>query len=112
VNRESKRMMERKGRSDADGSDADAFDEDELAAVAVASGPASSRSARRAPRQRTTPMIFARQIRDELRQVAWPTRVEMVNYSTIVLVTLIVMTALIFLLNFAFGKGVLFMFQK
>jgi preprotein translocase subunit SecE len=110
VNRETKRMMEGRGRSDDNGTDDASFDDDELAAVAVASAP--SRSAGRAPRQRTTPMLFARQIRDELRQVAWPTRVEMVNYSTIVLVTLIVMTGLIFLLNFAFGKGVLFMFQK
>jgi preprotein translocase subunit SecE len=110
VNRETKRMMERRGRSNDDASNDDAFDDDDLAAVAVASKP--SRSAQRSTRQRTTPMVFARQIRDELRQVAWPTRVEMVNYSTIVLVTLIVMTGLIFLLNFAFGKGVLFMFQK
>ena len=36
----------------------------------------------------------------------------MVNYTTIVFATLVLMTALIFLLNFAFGKGVLFMFQK
>jgi len=63
-------------------------------------------------RNRTTPMQFAREIRDELRQVAWPTRVEMVNYSMVVFFTLVIMIALIFLLNFAFGKGVFFMFQK
>ncbi len=112
MNRETKRMMERRGRrQDADVPGEDAADDDrELATVALASAP--TRSGQRASRHRTTPMQFAREIREELRQVAWPTRVEMVNYSTIVLVTLIVMTALIFLLNFAFGKGVIFMFQK
>ena len=105
MNRETKRMMERQERSGNDRAD-----DDDLAAVAVAAAP--SRSAERTTRRRTTPVQFAREIRDELRQVAWPTRVEMVNYSTIVLVTLIVMVALIFLLNYAFGKGVLFMFQK
>jgi preprotein translocase subunit SecE len=108
VNRETKRMMERRGQSDAGGTADD--DDRELAAVAVASAP--SRPAQRGTRTRTTPLQFARQIQAELRQVAWPTRTEMVNYSTVVLVTLIVMVALIFLLNYVFGKGVLFMFQK
>ena len=36
----------------------------------------------------------------------------MVNYTTIVFTTLVLMTTLIFVLNFAFGKAVLFMFQK
>jgi preprotein translocase subunit SecE len=81
-----------------------------------ASSPSDGRSvdapAKRSPKKRTTPVQFVREIRDELRQVAWPTRAEMVNYTTIVFATLVLMTALIFLLNYAFGKGVLFMFQK
>ena len=68
--------------------------------------------AREAPRTRPSVVQFFREVRDELRQVAWPTRVEVVNYTTIVFSVLVLMTALIFLLNYAFGKGVLFMFQK
>ena len=64
------------------------------------------------PRQRTSVIQFFREVRDELRQVAWPTRLEVVNYTTIVFSVLVIMTALIFLLNFAFGKGVLYLFQK
>jgi preprotein translocase subunit SecE len=97
VNRESKRMQ-RQDQTEADGSP---------------SAPRSAdASAKRPAKKRTSPIQFVREIRDELRQVAWPSRAEMVNYTTIVFATLVFMTALIFLLNFAFGKGVLFMFQK
>lgn len=61
---------------------------------------------------RKSPMQFLREIRDELRQVAWPSRTELVNYTLVVFVTLVIMIALIFLLNFVFGKGVVFLFQK
>jgi preprotein translocase subunit SecE len=105
VNRETKRMMERRGRGAAQLQDDDDFEE-------VGSGPTPSRAERQVARQRTNPLDFARQIREELRQVAWPTRTEMVNYSTVVFVTLVVMILLIFLLNYVFGKGVVFMFTK
>ncbi|MDA8313237.1 MAG: preprotein translocase subunit SecE [Actinomycetota bacterium] len=105
MNRESKRMMERRGRTETDAADleTDTFELGDL-------GPA--RREARPVRSRTSPVQFAREIRDELRQVAWPTRVEMVNYSMVVFFTLVIMVALIFLLNLAFGKGVYFMFQK
>jgi preprotein translocase subunit SecE len=98
VNRETKRMMQRQGQMEADGS------------------PSSRRQAnapaKRPAKKRTSPVQFVREIRDELRQVAWPTRAEMINYTTIVFATLVLMTTLIFLLNYVFGKGVFFMFQK
>ena len=105
MNRETKRMMERRGRTGTDGAEleTDAF---EIGDVAPA------RREAKPVRNRTSPVRFAREIRDELRQVAWPTRVEMVNYSMVVFFTLVIMVALIFLLNLAFGKGVYFMFQK
>ena len=56
-------------------------------------------------------MQFFRDVRTELRRVAWPTRAEVINYSTIVLVTLTVLIALIFVLDFAFAKSVLFLFE-
>ncbi|MGH9046044.1 MAG: preprotein translocase subunit SecE, partial [Acidimicrobiales bacterium] len=63
-------------------------------------------------RQRSSPAQFAREVRDELRQVAWPNRSEMFNYTAIVVTTLVLMVSLIFLLNLGFGKAVLYMFHK
>ncbi|MGH9066849.1 MAG: preprotein translocase subunit SecE [Acidimicrobiales bacterium] len=59
----------------------------------------------------TTPAQFLREVRGEMRKVAWPNRAEVVNYSTVVLVTLVLIIALIFGLNYAFAKGVTFLFH-
>ncbi len=67
---------------------------------------------RRAGRRRTSPATFVREIRDEMRQVAWPSRAEMLNYTAVVLTTLVFMISLIFLLNYAYGKFILFLFHK
>ncbi len=99
MNRETKRMMQRQGQVEADGSPA-------------SRRPPPGQPGKRPARQRTTPMQFTREIRDELRQVAWPNRAELVNYTTVVFFTLVLMICLIFALNFVFGKGVFFMFQK
>jgi preprotein translocase subunit SecE len=98
MNRETKRLMQRQGQMEADGSP-------------------STRRPTQAPvaprrRQRTSPTQFAREVRDELRQVAWPNRAEMVNYTTVVITTLVIMVSLIFVLNLAFGKAILFLFTK
>ncbi|MCL4414379.1 MAG: preprotein translocase subunit SecE [Actinobacteria bacterium] len=53
---------------------------------------------------------FVREIRSELRQVAWPTRSEVVNSTVVVLITLVLLIALIFVLNYAFAKGAAFLF--
>jgi preprotein translocase subunit SecE len=65
-----------------------------------------------AKRERTSPALFLREVRGELRRVAWPTRAEVVNYSTIVLFTLAILIALIFVLDYAFAKSVLFLFES
>ena len=49
--------------------------------------------------------------RSELRQVAWPNRSEVINYTTVTLVTLLSLMVLIFILNYAFAKGVLWLFK-
>jgi preprotein translocase subunit SecE len=99
VNRETKRMMQRQGQMEADGSPA-------------SRRPAPGQPQRKPARQRTTVAQFLREVRDELRQVAWPNRSEMVNYTAVVFFTLVLMVTLIFLLNLGFGKAVLFMFEK
>jgi preprotein translocase subunit SecE len=97
MNRETKRQMRRQGQMEADGSPS-----------TRARPPATT--ARR--RQRSSPAQFTREVRDELRQVAWPNRSEMLNYTAVVVTTLVLMVTLIFILNFGFGKAVLFMFTK
>ncbi len=106
MNRETKRMMDRRGQTTADGA--------ELATEAFEIGDVgpTPRAVRTVGRRRTTPLQFAREVRDELRQVAWPTRAEMVTYSLVVFFTLLLMIALIYLLNYAFGHGVVYMFEK
>ena len=54
----------------------------------------------RAPRQasaseRVGPAQYLREVREELRKVAWPTRPEVVRYSIIVTATIVVYTAFI-----------------
>ena len=91
MNREQKRAMQRQGQ-DPDGESA------------------PKRSAP-APRRPFRPGQFLREVRSELRQVAWPNRSEVINYTTVTLVTLLSLMVLIFILNYAFAKGVLWLFK-
>jgi preprotein translocase subunit SecE len=63
-------------------------------------------------RERTSAKQFLREVRAELRKVAWPTRPEVINSTIIVLVAVIVMTTLIFGMDFAFAKFVFFLFNE
>ena len=90
--------MQRQGQVDADG--------------ATSSRRTSVQDVQRRRRERTKPAQFIREIREEMRQVAWPTRPELINYTTIVLFVLIFMSALIFGLGYAFAKFVNFLFTK
>jgi preprotein translocase subunit SecE len=94
-----KRMMQRQGQTGPDGAPAPAQKRQPQ--------PRSTSS----PRQRTAPTQFLREVRSELRKVAWPTRGEVVNYSTVVLVTLVLLIGLILALDYAFSKSVLFLFK-
>ena len=105
MNRQTKRMLQRQGSLNAEGAPA-APDRDRRQAAAAA---AAQRKAGK--RERTSPLGFLREVRGELRRVAWPSRAEVVNYSTIVLVTLIVLVSLVFVLDFGAAKGVLFLFD-
>ena len=97
-----KRMMQRQGQLEADGS------------------PAAKREARAptAPRPKATEISggariveFFREIRSELRQVAWPTRSEVVNSATVVFIVLVLLASLIFALNYAFSHAVIKLFS-
>jgi len=98
MNREQKRMMQRQGQVGADG--------------AASSRRASTQEVQRRRNDRATPREFFRQIREEMRQVSWPTRPEVINYTSIVFFVLVFMTSLIFGLGFGFSKFVTFLFVK
>ena len=90
MNREQKRAAQRAGQVNADGSPATVKD-------------------RRAPAQRlkterTKPTDFVREVRGELKKVSWPTRAEVLRYSLIVLIALVVFTAFVFGLDFLFER--------
>jgi preprotein translocase subunit SecE len=99
MNRQTKRLLQRQGQLDAEGQPA-----------------TRKRPAPQAPRPeregRTGPAQFVREVRGELRKVAWPTRSEVVNYSIIVLVAVVILTAYISLLDFGFGEAILRLFER
>ncbi len=64
-----------------------------------------------APRRRTSPRQFLHEVNVEMRKVAWPTRSETINYSTVVFLTLAILMALIFGLDLAFSKLAVFLFK-
>ncbi len=91
-----KRMMQKQGQLAPDGSPA---------------RKEAPRPAQRPPtKERVGAAEYFRQIRAELRKVAWPTRPEVVRYSVVVLFALVLLTTLIFGLDYVFGKGVIFLF--
>jgi preprotein translocase subunit SecE len=54
-------------------------------------------------KERTTPAQYIREVRDEMRKVAWPKWPEVRRFSLIVLTTVIIYTAFIFGLDSLFG---------
>jgi preprotein translocase subunit SecE len=119
LNREQKRQLKRDGDLDVDanggggagngnGNSSDSGADDE----------GSPRKGRATPvakadhkEPRTSPRQFVREVRSELRKVAWPTRSETINYSLIVAVALVFMTTLIFGLDWVFSEVVLRIFN-
>ena len=60
---------------------------------------------------RTTPRQFLHEVTVEMRKVAWPTRKETINYSSVVFVTLTALMALIFGLDYAFNHLSIYLFK-
>ena len=75
MNRETKRMMQRQGQ------------------IGPTARPCATKRAAPAARprseERTSPGQFLREVRGELRKVAWPTKSEVINYSIIVLIAVV-----------------------
>ncbi|MGH8897286.1 MAG: preprotein translocase subunit SecE [Egibacteraceae bacterium] len=56
-----------------------------------------------ARRQRTRPRQFLREVRGEMKRVAWPSRKEVVSYSLVVLVTVAILMAVVFVMDSVFA---------
>ena len=54
---------------------------------------------------------FLREVRAELKKVAWPSRQEVFTYTVVVLVSVTFVTLFTFALDYVFGKGVLTFFK-
>jgi len=89
MNRQTKRMMQRDRRQQA----------------AVRRAPVAERKKRVGPAQ------FFREVRQELKKVAWPTRRELLAYTIVVLVSVVVLTSFVFGLDALISRGVLAVFD-
>ena len=54
--------------------------------------------------------LFYRQVVAELRKVIWPTRRELITYTSVVLAFVTGLTLIVAILDNLFGRGVLFIF--
>ncbi len=101
MNRQMKRMQEKAER------------QQKKAGTDRAAAPAAA--ARRAhvqeKRKRTGARQFLREVRQELKKVDWPSRRELISYTTVVLVTIIVLTSFVFGLDFVFTKTIVKLFS-
>lgn len=60
--------------------------------------------------RRTSPPLFYRQVVAELRKVIWPTRRELITYTTVALVFVLIMVGIISGLDFGFSQLVIRVF--
>jgi preprotein translocase subunit SecE len=61
-------------------------------------------------RERTGPRQYLREVRAELKKVAWPNRKEVVNSTIVVLIAVVFMATLIFGFDYGSSKLVLWLF--
>jgi preprotein translocase subunit SecE len=94
MNRQMKRAQERAER------------QQKKAGVDRASAPAATtaRARQQEKRKRTGARQFLKEVRQELRKVDWPTRRELITYTIVVIVTIVVLTAFVAALDYVFGR--------
>ena len=63
-------------------------------------------------KKRTGFFQYLREVRQELKKVAWPSREELTTYTVVVFAVTAVMTLFIFGLDWAFSKGILFLLEN
>ena len=87
LNREQKRQLRKMGALDEQGKP-----------------PRAQRQAPKKKSDRVGVRQYLREVRDEMRKVAWPNRPEVKRYSIIVIITVVVYTALVGGLDYVFGQ--------
>ncbi len=93
MNRQTKRLMQRQGA-------------DRPKAPERRTAPVQQQT-----REKSSPKAYLGEVRSEMRKVAWPTKQEIVNSTIVVLIAVVFMTSLIFGLDYASSKFVLFLFD-
>jgi len=90
MNREQRRYLQRQGQLDSEGN------------------VIPKRRERTMPdkNKKTSPKEYFSGVKSELRKVTWPTKSETINYTIVVTITLLIITALVAGLDFGFSKGV------
>jgi preprotein translocase subunit SecE len=73
-------------------------------------GDAATEGKEKSVKKRTSPLLFYRQVVAELRKVIWPTRHELVTYTTVSLIFVIIVVGVVFGLDNAFSWVVLKLF--
>jgi preprotein translocase subunit SecE len=73
-------------------------------------GETATKDKEKSVKKRTSPLLFYRQVVAELRKVIWPTRNELVTYTTVSLIFVIIVLAIVFGLDNAFSWLVLKLF--
>jgi preprotein translocase subunit SecE len=101
MNRQAKRMMQRQKTTGPDRLEAMRERRAAVASARTGTGP---------KRSRTTVKQFMKDVRLELKKVQWPTRQEMISYTVVVLIAVVVLTSLVFAMDLAFSKAVLHIF--
>ena len=90
MNREQKRQMKRMGALNEQGN--------------PTRGPARTTATRGHAEPKTSPAQYVREVRGEMRKVAWPNWPEVRKYSIVVLVTVVIVTVLVFGLDSGIGE--------
>ena len=65
------------------------------------------RHERRASKERTSIRQFLGEVRQELKRVSWPTRQEVITFTTVTLITTIALTLIIFGMDVLFKRTIL-----
>jgi preprotein translocase subunit SecE len=86
LNREQKRQLRRMGALDEKGA------------------PTRVQRQSKPKSERVGPRQYLREVRDEMRKVAWPRRPEVMRYSVVVIVTVVIYTSLVGGLDFVFSR--------
>jgi len=105
MNRAQKRLLQRQGALGADGEPTRERPQQARKA------PPTPQQREQAKERRTPPVQFLREVRGELRKVAWPTRSEVVNYSIIVLFAIVLMTSLIAGIDYLASEFILKLYE-